>query len=76
MARYRCLRNPSGVRVGQTWYAKLLKNNDADKISIVAVFGKDFIHVKTNEGRELQTNEDYLKETYSLDNHNDLFGET
>lgn len=76
MTAYRCLRNPDGIRVGQTWYAKVLKNNDADKIEITAVFGKEFIHVKTSEGRALQTNEIYLKEKYSLDNHDDLFGET
>ena len=76
MTAYRCLRNPDGIRVGQTWYAKVLKNNDADKIEITSVFGKELICVKTNEGRVLQTNECYLKATYSLDNHDDLFGET
>ena len=76
MTAYRCLRNPDGIRVGQTWYAKVLKNSDADKIEITAVFGKEFIHVKTNEGRVLQTNECYLKATYSLDDHDDLFGDT
>ena len=75
MARYRCNRNPDGVRVGQTWYAKSQKGNDADRIKITAVFGKDFIHVTTSQGIKLCTDEQYLKEIYRNSNQNELFGD-
>ena len=67
-------RNPTGIRVGQTWYSKNPLGHDADEIKITSVFG-DLIWVETKKGITLSTDELFIKTNYRLDATADLFGE-
>ncbi len=76
MANYICKRNPHGVKVGQTWYAIFPINQPIDVIKITAVFGPDYIYATKKNGDEFRCSSKGIKKHFSLDNHDDLFGET
>lgn len=65
-------RNPEGVKVGQTWYAKNPIGADKDVVTIDAVFGKAYIYVKTKNGAEFCVSESALKKCYLLENNYSL----
>ena len=67
-------RNPTGIRVGQTWYSRNPTGIDGDEIVVTCVIA-DAIFVKTKKGINLTTDPEFLRTEYSLSKQNSLFGE-
>lgn len=75
MARYRVknLRNPDGIRVGQTWYAKLPTSSPLGELKIDAVFGTDLFAI-TKTGEEVRLSSNFLTQNFTVTKQGDIFG--